>query len=268
MACANDLRRRTRLRVRPGTRSRTRPQHLNSPTFSQNGPYTLENAPGAAHNDAGFNRDTHLKIASFILHASLLLTATSYAANSSGTPERKLYKWVDEQGITHYGDQIPPEYAAKDREVVNAQGIEVDRLEAQKTPEQVAEEEKKKQDVLARANRDKNLLSTYGSVQEIERLRDQRISLLTDQIKVTTQFLEILNGKMARLSAASIRFKPYSSDPKAPPMTDQMAEDLVHVGNDIHTQENNLREKRSEVTTMTQEFDSDIVRYKELKGIH
>ena len=47
-----------------------------------------------------------------------------------------------------------------------------------------------------------------------------------------------------------------------------MAEDLVHVGNDIRTQEENLREKRAEVAAMTQEFDSDIARYKELKGIH
>lgn len=196
------------------------------------------------------------------------MIAVCQAAGTSGAPDRKLYKWVDEQGVTHYGDQVPPEYAAKERQVINSQGVEVDHLEAQKTPEQLAEEEKKKQDAVARANRDKNLLSTYGSVQEIERLRDQRISLLTDQIRVTTQFLEILNGKMTKLRAASMRFRPYSADPKAPPMTDQMAEDLVHVGNDIRTQEENLREKRSEVTAMTQEFDSDIVRYKELKGIH
>jgi len=196
------------------------------------------------------------------------MIAVSHAASTSGTPDRKLYKWVDEQGVIHYGDQVPPEYAAKERQVINSQGVEVEHLEAQKTPEQLAEDEKKKQDALARANRDKNLLSTYGSVQEIERLRDQRISLLTDQIRVTNQFLEILNGKMTKLRTASMRFRPYSADPKAPPMSDQMAEDLVHVGNDLRTQQENLREKRSEVTAMTQEFDSDIARYKELKGIH
>ena len=250
-----------------GRPARPRRRHRNSLNASQNGPPTLENPPDAAHNDAGFNGDTHLKVIAWFLPASLVLVATC-AAGSSSIPDRKLYKWVDEQGITHYGDQIPPEYATKDRQVINSQGIELDRLEAQKTPEQVAEEDKKKQDALARANRDRNLLSTYGSVQEIERLRDQRVNLLSDQIKVTNQFLEILNAKMTKLRAGSMRFKPYDSDPKAPPMTDQMAEDLVHVGNDIRTQQENLREKRSEVATVTQEFDSDIARYKELKGIH
>jgi hypothetical protein len=105
-------------------------------------------------------------------------------------------------------------------------------------------------------------------VSEIERLRDQRLALLSDQIKVTGQFLEILNGRMKKLRVASQRFRPYSGDPKAPPMSDQVAEDLVHVGNDIHTQEQNLRERRSEEATMSKQFESDIARFKELKGIH
>jgi hypothetical protein len=36
----------------------------------------------------------------------------------------------------------------------------------------------------------------------------------------------------------------------------------------MRTQEENLREKRSEETAMQKQFDSDIARFKELKGIH
>ena len=59
-------------------------------------------------------------------------------------PAAPLYKWVDEQGVTHYGDHIPPEYAAQEQQVINSQGVEISRLEAQKTPEQLAAEEQKK----------------------------------------------------------------------------------------------------------------------------
>jgi hypothetical protein len=85
---------------------------------------------------------------------------------------------------------------------------------------------------------------------------------------VTGQFLDTLNRKMSGLRLASSRFKPYSPDPNAPPMTDQLAEDLVRVGSDIITQEENLREKRSEEAAMSHQFESDIARFKELKGIH
>ncbi len=231
--------------------------------------YTLENHPSPAQNDPALVGGTLLRQIAWILCAWILLTAAVFAANTSGPNSwRKVYQWVDEQGITHYGDRIPPEYASQEHRVINGQGIELEHTDAQKSAEQVADDDKKKVDATQRANRDRNLLTTYVSVQEIEHLRDQRIALLADQIKVTGQFLDALNKKMTGLRAASVRYRPYSSDPNAPPMTDQMAEDLVRVGSDIRTQEENLREKRSEEAAMGRQFDSDIARFKELKGIH
>lgn len=213
-------------------------------------------------------KDTRLKNVAWMLCAVTLLAPPGFAAGGGASNGRTLYKWVDEQGITHYGDRIPPEYAAQEKHVINSQGVEISTLEAQKTPEQLALEDQKKVDAEQSQNRDRNLLNTYASVQEIERLRDQRVTLVMDQIKVTSQFLEVLNGKLNKLRASGMHFKPYNSDPNAPVMPDQVAEDLVHVGADIRTQEENLREKRNEETTMRQQFGSDIDRFKELKGIH
>jgi Domain of unknown function (DUF4124) len=198
----------------------------------------------------------------------LALLATASGAQQPPGGGRLMYKWVDAQGVTHYGDHIPPEYASQEQHVINSQGVEVQRLEAQKTPEQVAAEEQKKLQTEQRESQDKNLLSTYVSVQEIERLRDQRLTLLQDQIKVTSQFLEVLDGRMRKLHATSVNYRPYSADPKAPPMPDQVAEDLVLVGKDLRTQQQNLQQKRSEEVAMSKQFASDIARFKELKGIH
>ena len=38
-----------------------------------------------------------------------------------------IVSWKDENGVTHFGDRVPPEYANKDREVLNERGIVVDR---------------------------------------------------------------------------------------------------------------------------------------------
>jgi Domain of unknown function (DUF4124) len=194
------------------------------------------------------------------------LVALSGAAGAAGNG-RTLYKWVDDQGVTHYGDRIPPEYASQEQHIINSQGVEISHLEAQKSAEQLAAEDQKRADAEQRQNRDRNLLSTYDSVQEIERLRDQRLDLVADQIKVTNQFLDTLNGRMKKMRVSSMHFKPYNSDEKAPPMPDQVAEDLVRLANDIRTQEQNLRQKRGEESTMRKEFESDISRFKELKHI-
>jgi hypothetical protein len=228
-------------------------------------------APTPAQNDAGLKRGLVLKYRSWVLFSAVLLASSALGADnsqSSSSSGRKVYEWVDAQGITQYGDRIPPEYASREHRVISGRGIELEHTEAQKTPEQLAEEEQKRIDAARRADRDHNLLNTYVSVQEIERLRDQRLALVIDQIKVTGQFLDILNGQMSKLRLSSARFRPYSTDPNAPPMSDQVAEDLVRVGSDIHTQEENLREKRSEQAIMSKQFESDIARFKELKGIH
>jgi sensor c-di-GMP phosphodiesterase-like protein len=196
-----------------------------------------------------------------------LLVAVGTTASADGSKGRTLYKWVDDQGVTHYGDRIPPEYASQEQHIINSQGVEINRLDAQKSADQIAQEEQKRQAAEERESRDRNLLNTYVTVQEIERLRDQRLNLVTDQIKVTNQFLDTLNGRMKKLRVTSMRFRPYSTDEKAPPMPDQVAEDLVRLQNDIHTQEQNLSQKRGEEATMRKQFEGDIERFKELKHL-
>ena len=196
--------------------------------------------------------------------------APGAAAPTSSTPSkdgRVLYKWVDKDGVTHYGDHVPPEYAGQEQHILNSRGYEISHLDAQKSAEQVAADEQRKRDADQRQLRDRNLLSTYASVQEIERLRDQRLTLIADQIKVTNQFLETLSGRMKKMRAETLHYKPYSSDPKAPSMPDQMAEDLVRLASDMRTQEQNLKQKHGEEAAMSIQFESDIDRFKELKHI-
>lgn len=206
-------------------------------------------------------------VAWILLLVSAQLALGWVAAAPPSDNGRVLYKWVDKDGVTHYGDRVPPEYATQEQHVLNSRGYEINRLEAQKTPEQMVADDRKKLDAEQRQLRDKNLLNTFASVQEIERLRDQRIQLVADQLKVTSQFLETLNGKMKKMRTDSLRYRPYSSDPKAPPMPDQVVEDLVRLTTDMRTQEQNLQQKRSEEASMSIQFESDIDRFKELKHI-
>jgi len=209
-----------------------------------------------------------LRNTALIVAVVVLLAGAGWAHADNIPSSRRLYKWVDQQGVSHYGDQIPPEYAAQEHEVFNSKGVKVDHLDAQKTPEQAAADDLQKAAAQDLKNRDKNLLSTYVSVQEIERLRDQRLALLSDQMRVTSQFLDQLTGKMHKLEKSTLLYRPYSGDPQAAQMPDQVAEDLVHMANDIHTQEQNLLEKQREDAMMRAQFESDITRFKELKVSH
>lgn len=60
--------------------------------------------------------------------------------------ETSVYRWVDEDGIIHYGDSIPPEYRDLPKERLNDQGVAVEELEGKKTEEQL-EQERRERDI-------------------------------------------------------------------------------------------------------------------------
>ena len=46
-----------------------------------------------------------------MMNQKALLSVAALLAAVSLNAEAKLYKWVDENGTTHYGETIPPKYA-------------------------------------------------------------------------------------------------------------------------------------------------------------
>jgi hypothetical protein len=175
------------------------------------------------------------------------------------------YKWTDDQGIVHYGDSVPPQYAQKERSVLNARGVEMRKLDAQKTPEQLAAEAHAQGDVVKQKQHDAFLMNTYTSVKDIEALRDLRLDQLRGQRVAAEQYVDSLHARLSALQDRAKNFKPYNPRPAAHKMPDDVAEDLVHTLNELRTQNNALVAKTEEETTLKAQFQADIERYQELR---
>lgn len=186
----------------------------------------------------------------------------------------RVYRWVDDQGTVHYGDRVPPEYATQDREVLNDYGIPVARQQGAMTADELAaaasaEEklaEQQKREEMQRA-RDETLLDTYLSVDEIESLRDRRTEMLDGQIHYTEVYLQSLREKLGRLQKDAARFRPYSSDPNAPPIHENLAKELSDTLDSIIRYEKTLNDARERKLELVAKFDRDINRFRELKGL-
>jgi len=176
------------------------------------------------------------------------------------------YKWTDDQGIVHYGDSVPPQYAQKERAVLNNRGVEMRKLDAQKTPEQLAAEERARQDDFKQKQHDAFLMNTYTSVKDIEALRDLRLDQMRAQRVAAEQYVDGLHARLSALQTRAQNFKPYSPRPNAHKMPDDVAEDLVHTLNELRTQKNALTVKTEEETTLKAQFQADIERYRELRA--
>ena len=184
---------------------------------------------------------------------------------------QKLYRWVDSEGVTHFGDSIPAEYAEIERQVINEHGITVDVMRAKRTEEEIREElrqeELRAEEELQR-RADRALLATYLSVDEIVMHRDRRVELFQAQARVTELYLRNLQRRMDSLSEEATRFRPYSDDPDAPMIDPDLADDISTTKQTIDRHEQNLQRFQQDEQSIVARFDGDIDRFKALKGLN
>jgi hypothetical protein len=199
--------------------------------------------------------------------APLGLAMLWLCAGSAATwADTQTYKWVDDQGVTHYGDSIPPQYAQKESTVLNKAGVPVGHNDAAKSPAELAAAAAA-QDRLARQKQhDSFLLNTYTSVKDIEQLRDERLQQIKAQRVAAEQYVASLGERLSALQVRAQNFKPYSARPDAHRMPDDLAEQMVHTLNDVRAQKAALSTSQEEEIKTQAQFQSDIDRFKELRA--
>jgi hypothetical protein len=207
-----------------------------------------------------------------LLALASLGAAAAWAAPSAHSSQNSqkgiAYRWVDEQGVVHYGDNIPPQYASQARTILNSQGVEVGHLEAQKTPEEEAAATRARDLVMKQKQHDAFLVSTYTSVKDIEALRDARLDQLKAQRAAAEQYVESLRVRLASLQSRALSYSPYSERKDGRRLPDDLAENLVRTVNELRVQSSALSIKGAEETALRQQFQADIERYRELHAIH
>ena len=200
-----------------------------------------------------------------VVLAAACLASAAHADNKGSGTAKTAYKWVDEKGVTHYGDSVPAEYSQRELRQLNSQGVEVGRKQAEMTPAEAAAFAAKQKEELDRKNHDLFLMSTYPSVKEIEDVRNARLDQVNAQINAAEAYIASLTTRVDGLKQRSLLFAPYNTKPGARRMPDDLAEEMVRALSELRTQSAALDIRRRERDTVTAQFDGDIRRFKELR---
>jgi hypothetical protein len=196
-------------------------------------------------------------------------SAVRRAANSpANDTSLRVYKFTDDHGVVHYGDSVPSEYSQSDRQVLNSQGVELSRTQGRQSDAQLSVEEQNARDAEQRAQHDRFLLQTYASADEIVRLRDERLDQIAGQIRASSSYIDSLGTRLAALQERAMHFEPYSSEPNAARMPDELAVELVRTVNESRLQRAALDTKRQAEDDMRVQFAADLQRYRELTSPH
>lgn len=196
--------------------------------------------------------------------------ATLLPVWASATQNNAVYRWVDKDGILHYGDSVPAEYAEVEKQIINDAGVIVAILRGKKTEEEIAEELRLAQVAEAKEKQrrdDSALLATYQNIDEIVMHRDRRIELFQAQARVTELYLKNIKRRLESLMEVGSNFRPYSTDPDAEMIDPGLVDNINATRKIIGRHELNLDRFHTDEEKIVARFDGDINRFKKLRGI-
>jgi len=177
------------------------------------------------------------------------------------------YKWVDEKGVVHYTDKIPPEAVEKSNVQLDKNGVPVKRTDAAPSAEQkrAKAEEEAREKQLARDRelvdrRDRALLSTYTMESEIDLARRRALATIDQQIQSSVAYTVQLNKRKEDLEAKKTALKPGQP---APPVLEN---EIATISTELARQADLVAAKQKEVVLVNVRYDADLKRWRELRA--
>lgn len=202
-----------------------------------------------------------------MLKTNLIAVALVIFCTISVNAGAKMFKWVDDNGITHYGETIPPEYANKDATELNKNGEVEKRIEIP-TPEGRLAKEKdeakrnaEQQAAIEAKRRDNALLSTFSNEKEIDLARDrssQQVEARIGSIKT------MLNSAQESLAGNHKEQDSLASQNKKIPAS--LIDDIARGEAKIQRLQNELSQSEQELAKVHARFNADKARFIELKN--
>lgn len=117
-----------------------------------------------------------------------------------------VYRWVDENGVTHYGDRVPPKFAKKRREELSERGHVISVREREPTAEERAatrarleQEEREKAAAEKQAQRDRSLTATYDNVEKLDTAYTRRLDIVAGKIQAAEKTLSDIQATLGPL---------------------------------------------------------------------
>ena len=229
----------------------------------------LTNPAKGAGQVIGYSHSTRLpKNSNLVAGYKLKLFVVLIAGLTFSFPvAAKLYKWVDDNGITHYGETIPPEYANKDRVELNNEG-RVIKSDEVITPERrrakQQEEAKKRAEAnaaLEQQRHDRTLINTYSNVKEIDLARTRGLQQVDARINMLNSNLKAENERLLALQTEA------DNDAKANrKIPESLQEDLRDAQARLLQLQQDLAKPTAEKAELEARFAADRARYIELTG--
>ncbi|WP_105074738.1 DUF4124 domain-containing protein [Chromatium okenii] len=205
----------------------------------------------------------------YALGATLLLSLCSFRMNGAdSSSEMRLYRWVDDNGMVHYADRIPPTQVNQGHTTLNPEGIRTEVVPPAPTAEDLkraAELERQQAENARRAEEERvanqALLKRFRSLEDLILAREGRVAAVDAINQTTRDNLRLLQRRLRELHQQQASRKPTDSSLPA-----TLQADIVRVEEQIRTAYTTIVTQEFQKVAIRAEFDQLQTRYVALKN--
>jgi hypothetical protein len=194
--------------------------------------------------------------------ACLIATALAVPAHAEESKVR-MYKCVDGAGKVYYSDKMNPDCGQGSE--LNRQGVVMKKKEREvpKTgkPAKVEDPIDAEKSLREQQRRDRALMATYTTEEEIDAARDRSLAIPAQGTKSTEVKLDKANGKLTELKKQADALAAQKKPLPAP-----LLEDVSVNQKDIATLEADLAQRKAQSDAIRAKFEADKLRFRELHG--
>ena len=201
----------------------------------------------------------------FVTGFSVLTLTTLMLAVTTASAERT-FKWVDAEGNTHYGDRVPLQTSARQRQEINQQGRTLKEYAGPGSKGALAEQKRlaaieyeKQRQTEEQSQQDSELLARYRSESDILEARDTEIDTIEELIRMTNIRIASLQKRLADLSSETEGYKT-----RGKPVPEFVQRQTDTILEQIESNQSMITLKQAELEQVSASYAADIARYQML----
>ena len=195
--------------------------------------------------------------------ATVLLVASTASAET--------YKWVDEKGVTHYSDSLPPDYSKNANSRIDKRGMVIKKTDRALTEAEIKARENevqrlKQAEVKAKEQKrlDEIMLATYANETEIDLVRDRALEPFDGKIFAARERIKYVQQYLANQAKELEFYQGTTKTGEKKPLPVRIVKDIAAKKKEIVVLEQSIKYLETDKGTVVTKFSLDKQRFREI----
>ncbi len=181
----------------------------------------------------------------------------------------KIYRWVDAEGNVHLSDRVPSEHVGNARSELSESGRELKRVQAAKTPEEIAREKeleklRAEQQRLIEIQRAKDqvLLRTFRTEDDLLMARNGKLAAIDSNIHVIRGNIRRMKNRLAEMQQSAA-----ARERQGQPLSKNLLKDIENTRSQLRDSYTTIIQKEQEKEAIRNKASRDLARFRILKNL-